>query len=301
MRPAGVTAAARAAVVVTALLVVAAGCAATPPRAAEPIAAPTAATVVERKPVDVAKAAVPDPPPAVDLASLTVIDPKHVVPGLPGLGERTQLENEDASLGRWRTAAVLRDTAAYDEPRGTPVGVLPARTLGVATVLPVVETAPGWVRVMVAARGALPSDDPARVNERTAWVRASDTAAAGTDWRITVDTGDQTITIDDGTGPVTYPVIATGSPSRPTPASPQFVVGTFWEDPGSVTPRVVLLSSQSETMDDYDRATGTSATAIHTTPLASRGEVSNGCVRVSDEVLDVLWQTVPPGTLVLVD
>jgi hypothetical protein len=288
---------AAAAAIVTVALASVTGCAAT----SAPTAAPTVITVVEREPVDVAKIAVPAPPPAVDLADLTLIDPKHVVAGLPGLGDRTQLENEDASLGRWRTARVVRDTAAYDEPYGAPVGMLPERTFAVPTVVPVVEVAPGWVRVMVAARGALPSSDASRVNERTAWVRAADTAPGGTDWRITVDTAGQTMTVDDGTGPVTYPVIATGSPARPTPAGPQFVVGTFWEDPGSVTPRVVLLSSQSETLDDYDRATGTSATAIHTTTLASGGEISNGCVRVADEVLDVLWHAVPPGTLVLVD
>ncbi|MBT0993879.1 L,D-transpeptidase [Cellulomonas sp. DKR-3] len=273
------------------------GCSAPP----TPRVQPTVAAVVDREPVDVAKVAVPPPAPAVDLTGLTVVDPKHVVAGLPGLGDRTQLASEDPALGRWRTAVVVRDTAAYDEPGGTAVGVLPAQTLGVSTVVPVVETAPGWLRVMVAARGALPSADAARVNERTAWVRTVDTRAAGTDWRITVDTAAQTLTVDDGTGRVVHPVIATGSPSRPTPRGPQFVVGTFWEEPGSVTPRVVLLSSQSETMDAYDRVTGTSATAIHTTTLASRGEVSNGCVRVADDVLDVLWRAVPPGTLVLVE
>lgn len=280
-----------------ATLAVLTGCSGAP----APAAAPTAVTVLERERVDVAKVAVPTPAPPVDLTTLTPIDPKHVVAGLPGLGARTQLENEDPSLGRWRTAVVVRDTAAYDAPHGTAVGVLPAQTFHVPTVVPVVETAPGWLRVMVAARGALPSADPARVNGRTAWVREADTLPAGTDWRVTVDTAAQTMTVDDGTGPVTHAVIATGSPSRPTPAGPQFVVGTFWEEPGTVTPRVILLSSQSETMDDYDRATGTSATAIHTTTLASRGEVSNGCVRVTDEVLDVLWRTVPAGTLVVVD
>ena len=32
----------------------------------------------------------------------------------------------------------------------------------------------------------------------------------------------------------------------------------------------------------------------------SRGEVSNGCIRVSDDVLDLLWHRVPAGTLVLI-
>ena len=130
---------------------------------------------------------------------------------------------------------------------------------------------------MGAARAACPSQDPTRVNQRTAWVRTADTARSGTDWRLTVDTA-----------------------ARPTPPGPQFVVGTFWAEPGTTTPRVVLLSSQSETMDAYDTRTRTSATAFHSTTLRSRGEVSNGCVRLADDVLDVLWRTVPAGTLVVV-
>jgi hypothetical protein len=50
-------------------------------------------------------------------------------------------------------------------------------------------------------------------------------------------------------------------------------------------------------MDDYDKRTSTSATAIHTTTLRGTGEVSNGCIRVPDEVLDLVWQA-PAGTVV---
>ncbi len=279
------------------LVVLMAGCAAP---ATPPTSSGEAAVVVVHDDVTVAKSAAPSPEPRPDLSTLTTIDPVHVVPGLLGLDGLTQLENDDPSLGRWRTALVVRDTAAYDAPDGEPVGVLPARTLGVGTVVPVVDTRDGWLRVMVAARGALPSQDPTRVNGRTAWVRASDTARAGTDWRVTVDRAAQTVTIDDGRDVTTHPVLATGSSSRPTPTAPQFVVGTFWDQPGTTTPRVILLSTQSETMDDYDKRTGTSATAFHTTTLRSRGEVSNGCIRVSDDVLDLLWHRVPAGTLVLI-
>ncbi|GEL93978.1 L,D-transpeptidase [Cellulomonas composti] len=274
------------------------GACAPAPAAAPP---PPPQVVTVEAPVDVAKAQVPAPEPRPDLSALTVVDPLHVVPGLPGLDGLTQLENDDPTAGRWRTAVVTRDTAAYDAPGGTAVGRLPAYTLGVPTTVPVVEVGDeGWLRVMVAARGALPSDDATQVNGRTAWVRAFDTRPAGTDWRIEVSTHDQTVTIDEGDGPTTYAVIATGAPSRPTPRAPQFVVGTFWDQPGTYTPRVVLLSSQSETIDAYDRETGTSATAFHTTPLRGRGEISNGCIRLSDDVLDVLWHRVPAGTLVLV-
>jgi hypothetical protein len=263
-----------------------------------PVADPPAAVVVAA-PVGVQKASPPTvaAPPAADLTALPRTDPVHVVPGLPGTDGLPQRANDDPSLGRWQTAIVVRDTAARTSPAGPAVGVVPAMTLEVRTTLPVIEQRGRWLRVMLATRGALPSQDVTQVNDRSAWIDSADTEAAGTDWTIQVNVTAQTITVDDGTTTHVLPVLATGSPATPTPPAPSFLVGTRWLEPGTTTPRVLLLSSQSETMDDYDKRTGTSATAIHTTTLRGTGEVSNGCVRVSDAVLDLVWGA-PAGTVV---
>ena len=150
---------------------------------------------------------------------------------------------------------------------------------------------------MVATRSALPSQDVAQVNGRSVWIDSGDTEAAGTDWTIAVDVAAQTITVDDGTTTHVLPVKATGAPATPTPHVPAFLLGTRWLEPGTTTPRVLLLSTQSETIDHYDKPTGTAVTAIHTTTLRGTGAVSNGCVRVGDEVLDLVWQA-PAGTVV---
>jgi hypothetical protein len=253
----------------------------------------------------VAAPAVPDPsaPPAVDPSALPSISPLTVVAGLPGIGDATPRHVGGASSGPWQTATLLRDTVAFDgfrHPRA--VGLIPAVTLAqVPTVLPVLDVRPnGWLRVMVATRGALPSQDRASVNGRTAWINAADTSTSSTTWSVHVDTTAQTITIDDGTGAQVYPVKATGSGSTPTPLGMSFVVGTFWDEPETYTPRVILLSALSEAIDHWDRPTGTAVTAIHTSLLRSVGATSNGCVRVSDTVLDVLWHRVPAGTVVTV-
>lgn len=270
------------------------GCAPSPVGPPEP--------VVLRAPVDVPKAAVPPPaaPAPADLAALVVAEPRNVIPGLPGAADLEQRRNDDPALGTWQTATVLRDTAGYDAVNGTPVATVPAVTLDVPTVLPVVDRRGGWLHVLLATRSALPSQDVTQVNARSAWIRAQDTAPAGTSWRLHLDRAALALTIDDGTTTTTVPVKAVGAPGTPTPAVPQFVVGSQWEQPGTYTPRVLLLSSQSETIDVYDHATGTSATAIHTSPFARTGPISNGCVRVSDEVLDMLWGKVPPGTVLTV-
>ena len=269
-------------------------CAPEPPAAVEP--------VVVRASVEVDKAAVPAPPsPApVDLSTLPVAEPRVVVPGLPGSDGREQRRNDDPTLGAWQTATVVRDTAGYDAPYGTAVATVPAVTLDVPTVLPVVEQRGGWLRVLLATRGALPSRDASQVNDRSAWIRAEDTTPSGTHWRLHLDLAALTLTVDDGTTSTTVPVKAVGAPGSPTPTATQFVVGSQWEQPGTYTPRVLLLSSQSEAIDVYDRATGTSATAIHTSPFAQTGPISNGCVRVTDEVLDLLWGKVPAGTVLTV-
>ncbi|WP_307802723.1 L,D-transpeptidase [Cellulomonas dongxiuzhuiae] len=274
-------------------LVVVTGCSAPAP-ATEP--------VVVRAPVEAEKSAVPAPASvaAADLTSLPVAEPRNVVPGLPGTDGLEQRRNDDPALGAWQTATVVRDTAGYDAVHGQPVATVPAVTLDVPTVLPVIDQRGGWLRVLVATRSALPSQDVSQVNGRSVWIRAQDTTPSGTDWRLHLDLAALSLTVDDGTTTSTVPVKAVGAPGSPTPAVPQFVVGSQWEQPGTYTPRVLLLSSQSETIDVYDTATGTSATAIHTSPIARTGAISNGCVRVSEEVLDLLWGKVPAGTVLTV-
>ena len=286
---------ARSALAALAVLALAGACADAP--AATPAAAP--APVVVTAPVAVEKAAAPTvpAPPAADLSTLPVIDLLHVVPGLPGIDGLTQRENADPSLGRWQTVVVVRDTAGRVAPAGAAVGVVPPLTLEVRTTLPVIDQRGRWLRVMVATRGALPSQDVAQTNGRSVWIDSADTEPAGTDWSIQVDTAAQTITVDDGTTTHVLPVKATGAPGTPTPHVPAFLVGTRWLQPGSTTPRVLLLSTQSESIDHYDKPTGTAVTAIHTTTLRGAGAVSNGCVRVGDEVLDLVWQA-PAGTVV---
>lgn len=258
-----------------------------------------AAPVLVAAPVAVEKLAAPavPPPPAADLSALPVIDLLHVVPGLPGLDGLTQRENPDPALGRWQTVVVVRETAGRVAPAGAAVGVVPPLTLEVRTTLPVIDQRGRWLRVMVATRGALPSQDVAQTNGRSVWIDSADTEAAGTDWSIQVDVAAQTITVDDGTTAHVLPVKATGAPGTPTPHVPAFLVGTRWLQPGTTTPRVLLLSTQSETIDHYDKPTGTAVTAIHTTTLRGVGAVSNGCVRVGDDVLDLVWQA-PAGTVV---
>lgn len=282
---------ATAAAVVAVLVAGLSGCATDDPVAAAPAPVELAA------PVAVAKAAAPAPPAPVDLATLPVIDVLHVVPGLPGSDGLTPLENDDPALGRWRTVVVSEPTAVYAGVGGPAVGVLPTDVLGAANVLPVVDEAAGWVRVLLATRGALPRDDRAQVNGRTGWVRTTDLVPAGTDWSVVVDVAAQTLTVDDGSAVRTFPVLATGAPATPTPHGLAFLLGLRWSEPGTTTPRVLPLSTQSETIDHYDKPTGTAVTAIHTTTLRGRGAVSNGCVRVTDDVLDVLWQA-PAGTVV---
>jgi len=288
------TARALAATAVVALGVLA-GCS-----SAAPPAAPTAvepAPVVLHAAVAVAKGAPPTPvPPPVDLAGLPVIDPLHVVGGLPGLDGTTQLRAAD---GSWRTAVVGRATAALTAPGGTPVGVLPVTTLGLPTVVPVLDEHDGWLRVLVATRGALPSHDREAVNGHSVWVRAADTRASATSWTIRVDTDALTLTVDDGTNVRTYPVRAVGSAQWPTPRTLAYLLGPRWVEPGTTTPRVLPLSIQSDSIDHWDRPTGTAVTAIHTTTSLRHGHVSHGCVRITDKLMDVLWRA-PAGTLVTI-
>ncbi|MBO3102174.1 hypothetical protein [Cellulomonas fengjieae] len=79
-----------------AVLVLAGACTDTLPAGTTVVAAPVA---VEKAPAPPVPA-----PPAADLSTLPVVDPLHVVPGLPGTDGLPQRPNDDPALGRWQTA-----------------------------------------------------------------------------------------------------------------------------------------------------------------------------------------------------
>lgn len=145
----------------------------------------------------------------------------------------------------------------YDAAGGTLLGLLPA-----TEPVPVVEHAPGWVRVLVPSRRVLPSQARATggvivpdgnlrdfINRGTGWVLESDVTITTGLPRVFVNKADQRVEVirADGRALAVYSAnIGAGVPEGPT-----FVASGTGHSAGCGDAVPIKLSAQSETEDGY--------------------------------------------------
>lgn len=188
---------------------------------------------------------------------------------------------------------------AYHEPDGLPVGlphVVPnPHQFGGPLTLMVTEGEidDAWVKVQL----------PVRPNGTEAWIPTEHYALGETFMRAEVDLGRSSVEIFDGDRLISETQAAIGASETPTP------VGIFYVAAKRRNPPVeqhlgewsVVLSSFSEVLDTFSG--GLPVIAIHGThhPDAELGEaISNGCVRVPNEVMQLLAEQLPLGAPVIV-
>lgn len=147
---------------------------------------------------------------------------------------------------------------------------------------------PGWVKVLL----------PVRPNGTTGWVRASDVVLLQSRYRIEVDLSDHKLTVWDGNTVFLEDTVAIGKDSTPTP------IGTFYirvlikaPDPNEVYgPYAYGLSSHSDVLEEFNG--GDAQVGIHGNNDASQlgRNVSSGCIRMSNDGITRLANTLPLGT-----
>jgi lipoprotein-anchoring transpeptidase ErfK/SrfK len=189
-------------------------------------------------------------------------------------------------------ATVLRTAPRYASPGRSAVGTVPASWYGRPSVLPVIATRPGWVRVRLAQRP----------NGSTAWVPASDVTLGRTPYRIVVNTTTTQLALYDRGRLVFSAPAGVGSPDDPTPTGEYFVA--FDEQPPQPDPGygpfIMVTSAHSPAISDWENS-GDAIIGIHG-PLGEDSEIgtagariSHGCIRLHAEALERLTE-VPPGT-----
>ena len=160
----------------------------------------------------------------------------------------------------------------------------------------------GWVQVLL----------PVRPNGSTGWVKSSDVTLTANPYRIDVQLGDHTITVNKGsdvvyTGPVAVgatdpPLPDVGKPT-PTPTGEYYLrVLLQAPDPNTVYgPYAYGLSSHSETLDSF--AGGDAEVGIHGNNDASvlGKNVTHGCIRMDNAAITMLAKQLPLGTPVSVN
>jgi lipoprotein-anchoring transpeptidase ErfK/SrfK len=189
-------------------------------------------------------------------------------------------------------ATVLATAPGYAAPGRLAAGAVPASWYGRPSVLPVIATRPGWVRVRLAQRP----------DGSTAWLPASDVTLSSTPYRIVVDLATTRLALYDHGRLVFSAPAGVGAADDPTPTGEFFVA--FDEAPPQPNPGygpfIIVTSDHSEAISDWE-GSGDAVIGIHG-PLGedsligtTGARISHGCVRLHLQSLERLAQ-VPPGT-----
>jgi lipoprotein-anchoring transpeptidase ErfK/SrfK len=204
-----------------------------------------------------------------------------------GLIESLPIERYSESSTR---AIVVSDgVEVFDRPDGLAITTLaPTTTFGTTRVMLAEETEGDWVRVRL----------PARPNHRTGWIRSAEVQLEAVDLEVTIDLQSRTMVVRSGIDMVMESSVAIGSDENPTPTGTFYVTDKLeTPDPtGAYGPYAFGLSGYSETLTEF--AGGDGQIGIHgTNDPDSIGEaVSHGCIRLPNELVSQLAETLPLGT-----
>jgi lipoprotein-anchoring transpeptidase ErfK/SrfK len=189
-------------------------------------------------------------------------------------------------------ATVLVTAPRYASPGQRTAGTVPASWFGRPSVLPVIATRPGWVRVRLAQRP----------NGSSAWLPAGDVALSSTPYRIVINLPATRLALYDRDRLVFSAPAGVGAPDDPTPTGEYFVA--FDEQPPQPNPGygpfIMVTSAHSPVIGDWE-GSGDAVIGIHG-PLGADSKIgttgariSHGCIRLHDQALERLTE-VPPGT-----
>ena len=149
-----------------------------------------------------------------------------------------------------------------------------------------------WLQVMAAARP----------NGQTGWIKASEVTLTRTKYRMELTLSDQTLKVYDGNDLFAETKTVIGKPSTRTPVGKFFINEKIKSDnPGGAYGLWILSTSgYSEDLDQFDN--GLPVVAFHGTnqPNLIGQQVSNGCIRMPNEVDGKLADNLPAGTPVTI-
>ena len=219
-----------------------------------------------------------------------------VVVGACGAGPSSSPTTSSAPAPEWGSvtgvvATTRGELAVYGAGDESVSYRLPAETeFGSPTTLRVLATHPGrWLEVAV----------PVRPNGSRGFVRASDVDLARVEYSIDVDLAAKRLWLNDAEGEVVLETaIAIGSPENPTPTGEFFVTDVLdtGAEGSAYGPFALGLSAHSDTLSEFGGGDG--QIGIHGTnrPASIGNAVSHGCIRVPNEIVVRLADSLPLGT-----
>ncbi len=294
----------RLAAVALAVALFASSCGGGDPESAEPLAAPAATDE---------PALVGSVPTTAPVELDTAIDVDEPEESAIELDEQLELELEqEDEVDPWEvTVLTVKDDTqivpAFDGPNGNNITIYDVNQIdGVELEYPLyAETAFGnrlalvveqfddtgaWAEVLI----------PVRPNGTTTWVQTAFFTESTHNYHITIDISENKVNVYKGDELLIEQIAASGRESRPTPAVRAYIDEKI---PGAqVSPAygawILSIAAFSESLGTFGG--GMPKLALHGTnqPELMGQYVSSGCVRVPDEVISFIAETVPVGTIV---
>lgn len=155
-------------------------------------------------------------------------------------------------------------------------------------VMLVTEQRGDWLKVEI----------PVRPNGTDGYVAAADVTLSDTTFRLDLRLGTRTLTLYDGNTAVLSTKVVIGKPETPTPTGRFYITDEVAQDnpAGAYGPVALPTNAYSEHIDLFDN--GVPVIALHGTnmPELVGQDVSNGCVRIPNDVIQRIVDTIPPGT-----
>ena len=179
----------------------------------------------------------------------------------------------------------------YARPGGPAVAVLPTTELGSPTWVPVVQSQPGWDRILL----------PTRPNRSTGWiyVGGGGLRTAYTPYQIDINLATYRLTILDAGRSLGTWTVADGAPGTPTPAGRTFLLASLVPPHPTYSPLILPLGTHSDTLTTFGGGPGTVALHGWPDPAVFGHAASHGCVRVPAAALRALSR-IPLGSPVMI-
>ena len=252
--------------------------------------------------LDIPPSLLPDVPLPDEMSNpdLTVLEPEALPPPPPPLAP-------PPAAPAWEPVTILVANddfngivPVYDSPNGTrlafPDGDLWSYTYRRnRIVVRVLQGSQGdeWVQVEL----------PVRPNGARGWVRAENFSWSTVSHHILIDVSDRSVTFYEGDNVIAATRAIVGKPTTPTPTLTGFIVEKLpnhtYEDYSLVLGDwILMLSFFSEDLNSF--AGGLPRIALHGTHIPERvGEaLSNGCIRIPNDIVETIAQRAPLGTVV---
>src|SRR6201996_1037667 len=191
------------------------------------------------------------------------------------------------------TGTVLHPTATqviYTRPGGTAEATLPTTDLGSPTWVPVVQSQPGWDRILL----------PTRPNRSTGWIHlGGGLRIASTAYRVEGSLSTYRLTLPDAGHSLGTWTVADGAAGTPTPAGRTFLLASLAPRHPTYSPLILPLGTHSNTLTTYGGGPGTVGLHGWPDPAVFGHAASHGCVRVPAAALRALSR-VPLGSPVMI-